>query len=103
MEFSSPYWTDQQKVELLQRWILVHSYLYYELDYSIVEDHVFDSNCRQLVELSEAHPEALKNSRYYYAMEEFDGSTGAGFTSKLRLYDFDCITRDAYYLFQKRK
>jgi hypothetical protein len=100
MKFSSPYWNNRTKIQLLQRWILVHSFIYYELNKNIVSDQMFDSNSKQLVELQEADTKAFKQSRYYYAMKSFDGSSGFGFTDKLNEYDFECVTRDAYRLVQ---
>jgi hypothetical protein len=95
MQFMSPYWDEKIKIELLQRWILVHSYLYYDMNTSVVSDEMFDRNSKQLTDLSDAYPEALKKSRYYYVMKDFDGSTGFGYTQNLNENDFDCVTRDA--------
>lgn len=103
MIFSSPYWSNKTKIQLLQRWILVHSYLYYILDDTVVDDHIFDNNAMQLTELQMAFPDALTNSRYYYAMEDFDGSSGFGFVQKLEPDDYECIIRDANMLLKNRK
>ena len=83
MDFSKRDFTAQEKIELLQRWILVHSYLYYCMDLSIVTDHTYDMNSKQLFELRVEHPDSWANARYTYAMEEFDGSTGFGLVEKL--------------------
>lgn len=96
MIFNNPYWTGKQKIELLQRWILVHSYIYYELNDSVVPDAQFDNNCRHLIRLQKAYPDDFKESRYYYAMNEFDGSTGYGFYEKLDPDMQNNISRDAY-------
>jgi hypothetical protein len=98
MKFNNPYWNSRQKIEMLSRWILVHSYLYYDLDKSIVEDHTFDLNSKQLVKLQEAHKSEFKQSRYFYVMKDFDGSSGFGLCQKLNDYDYDCVTRDAVML-----
>ena len=74
MNFSNPYMGIAQKISTLQRWILVHSYLYYELDSPVVEDEVFDNNCRQLLRGMQKYPE--ETTRYSKIFEEFDGSTG---------------------------
>lgn len=84
MKFSNPYLSNKDKIELLQKWILVHSYLYYELNYSVVSDNKFDKNCVQLMELKIKYPKLWKKSKYYYAMKDFDGSTGYGFYEKLK-------------------
>lgn len=101
MEFNSPYWTNKIKIELLQRWILVHSYLYYDLNESIVSDQMFDRNSKQLVELQENDPKAFKKSRYYYAMKEFDGSSGFGFVQNLDAEHFEAVIRDAQMLLKR--
>lgn len=98
MQFNNPYLSPKQKIEMLQRWILVHSYIYYELNNNAVEDAAFDNNCNHLARLQKAYPKALKQSRYYYAMKEFDGSTGYGFVNKLNSEMQDIIRRDAQYI-----
>jgi hypothetical protein len=103
MEFPSPYWSKKTKIELLQRWILVHSHLYYDLNNSIVSDHMFDNNCNTLVSFQMAFPEEFKESRYYYAMKDFDGSTGFGYVQNLDPSHFEVITRDAKTLLNLRK
>ena len=51
MEFKNPYFLTVERINLLQRWILVHSYLYYEKNESIVKDVNYDANTRQLIYL----------------------------------------------------
>lgn len=101
MEFASPYWNTKTKIELLQRWILVHSHLYYDLNTSIIEDHMFDNNSKQLVTLQEANIEAFKQSRYFYAMYDFDGSSGFGMVQRLTPVHFSAVTRDASMLINR--
>jgi len=84
MDFSRANFTAQEKIELLQRWVLVHSYLYYHMDISVVDDWRFDDNSHQLYGLKLEHPEAWANARYTYAMDDFDGSTGCGYVEKLK-------------------
>lgn len=98
MKFLSPYWTDKVKIDTLSRWILIHSYLYYELDHSIVPDHMFDNNCNQLLGFIEATPKEFKRSRYYYAFKDFDGSSGFGLYQRLNREHKELVIRDAYYL-----
>lgn len=76
MIFENPYFTALEKIELLQKWILVHSYLYYQLDKSIVTDYMYDMNCKQLAELMEANKKVAKKARYRKCFDGFDGSTG---------------------------
>lgn len=97
MEFS-PYWDEGIQIDMLQRWVLVHSHLYYELNSSRVSDQAFDSNCVQLNNLKIQYPQAYKDSKYGYAMEDFDGSTGFGFVEKLDHKHKQTVMRDAHNL-----
>lgn len=83
MKFNCPYWKPKSKIELLQRWILVHSYIYYNLNKSIVSDEMFDKNSLQLYKLKLRYKQEYKQTKYYYAMKEYDGSSGFGIFEKL--------------------
>ncbi len=82
MQFNNPYWSTTQKIELLQKWILVHSYIYYELNDSVVSDCMYDDNVKQLLKLME-NKQAAKASRFYKYFKEYDGSTGFHLYSSL--------------------
>ena len=78
MKFYTPF-TPLEKIQLLQRWILVQSFAYYELNENVATDFQYDANARQLAELKKEYPEEFKRSRYYdyfhdYCSEE-DGIT----------------------------
>lgn len=83
MKFSKPF-TDQEKIQLLQRSILVNSYAYYELDRNILSDYQYDMNTRQLLELKRDNPEAFKKSRYYKYFDNFESGTGFDLTGRLK-------------------
>lgn len=76
MEFKNPYWSKRTKIELLQKWIIVHSVLYYELNDSVVSDYMYDINCNQLVEYIKKYPKSFRKSNYHLIFKDFDGSTG---------------------------
>jgi hypothetical protein len=76
MVFNNPYFTAENKLDLLARWLIVHSILYYVLDSSIVSDFRWTENAFQFVALAEREEAAFKRSRYFKAMQGFDGSTG---------------------------
>lgn len=82
-------------MELLQRWIIVQSILYYEMDYNIVSDQVYDKNCYQLVEMIKEHPDVYKETQYYYCMFDFDGSTGFDIRGRLNEHDNNYLTHIA--------
>lgn len=69
--------TNQEYIDFLQRGIIVHSYLYYELDSSIISDKEFDKKTKELVMLKNTYPDLWKTSEYYYIFgDEYTGATG---------------------------
>lgn len=69
--------TDQDYINFLQRGIIVHSYLYYELDSSIIADKDFDKKSRELVSLKNTYPDLWETSEYYHIFgDEYTGATG---------------------------
>lgn len=83
MQFRNPYWTKTTKIQMLQNWIIVHSMLYYEFDTTLVEDRMYDMNEVQLAKMMKKYPKSASRSKYAYAFEGFDGSTGFDIPSKL--------------------
>lgn len=93
------YWSDNAKISYLQRRIIVYSIMYYELHESCISDREYDSISKQLVELQKsANEEEFKKSMYYYAMHDFDGSTGFDLSSRLNDKDRNYLRRIALSL-----
>lgn len=65
-----------QLINRRQRQILLHSYIYYDLDKNIISDHIFDKWCFELVDLVNRYPKENKQSEFYSDFIDFDGSTG---------------------------
>ncbi|PDY93235.1 hypothetical protein CON09_08390 [Bacillus anthracis] len=59
-----------------QRQILVHSFLYYQLNENIISDSDFDKWSKELYEAMKENPDVAKRSVYYKDFLEFDGSSG---------------------------
>ena len=83
MKYHKPFNT-VEKIQLLQRSILVNSFAYYELNGNILSDFQYDANAKQLVELMKNHPEEAKRSRYSeyfydYCPTEEDAHYTSGF------------------------
>lgn len=87
MKFTNPYWSNKLRISTLQRWILVHSIIYYELNASLVSDKVFDANALQLVQMQNEFPDEAKESQYWYVFSDFDGTTGFDLYHKLSQKD----------------
>jgi hypothetical protein len=66
-------------VELInrrKRQILVHSFLYYQLNENIIPDYQYDMWCKELAGLLVEYPDSASESTYYKEFLSFDGSSG---------------------------
>ena len=83
------YWTDRMKIDFLQRVILIHSYLYYQMDRTKWTDQKYDKVSMQLVSLQKQHEEGWirKNTQYGYVFYDFDGTTGFDLWERLNRKD----------------
>ena len=61
-------------VNMTERALLLHSYLYYELDQNIIPDSKFDQLMYRMVELKEW--KEFKDSEFYEEFKDFEGATG---------------------------
>ena len=98
MEFKNPYMSTEDKIELLERWIIVHSIRYYEMDDPIIKDSQFDKNARQLAAMLRQFPQDAKKSKYAYCFKGFDGSTGHHLYRQLNKSDRAYLTQIAQML-----
>lgn len=90
------YWSNSTKISYLQRRIIVWSIMYYEFNESCVPDSLYDSVSHQLVKLQkQTSKEEFEKSTYYYAMHDFDGSTGFDIPSRLTKEDREYLTNIA--------
>lgn len=55
--------------------------------YSIVSDAEFDEISHQLVDMMKRYPVDAERTTYWYAMNDFDGSTGFDIFSRLNKKD----------------
>ena len=86
--------------ELIQRrrlQMLVHSYMYYKMDESIIDDYTWSMWAVELVKLQKDYPEIEKAVPFRDGFESWDGSTGAFLP-----LDKPWIKKKAYYLLDKR-
>ena len=71
-----------EQIECLQQMIIVCSIVYYDMDDNLISDYEYDKCCKQLVEL-QSDCEESKQSKYWYAFHDFDGTTGFDLFSRL--------------------
>ena len=87
------YWNDKLKIDFLQRVILIHSYIYYELNNSIWNDSHYDEVSKQLTIMQNNYSKGWikKKTQYGYAFMDFDGTTGFDLWERLTKRDKRCI------------
>lgn len=98
------YWDDSTKISYLQRRVIVYSIMYYEMDESCTSDKQYDAISQQLVQLQkQCDVEQWKKSTYYYAMYDFDGSTGFDIPSRLTKHDREHLGQIATMVYNNWK
>jgi hypothetical protein len=66
-----------EKIQQRRLQMLVHSYIYYELDTNIVSDSKWSEWAVELRNLQKSYPEIENKVPYRLGFENWDGSTGA--------------------------
>lgn len=67
----------QDYIDFLQRFIIVHSYIYYELDSNYLSDRQYDEKAKELVRYKNEYPDLWRNSMYYKQFgDDYNGATG---------------------------
>lgn len=92
MEFVMTYpdiFTVKERIELLERSILVNSFAYYELNENILDDHKYDANTLQLENFIKQFPAEFIQSRYYPYFYDFCSTDDTSHSST----GFDLISR----------
>lgn len=97
------YWSNKTKISYLQRRVIVHSLIYYVMGSSVITDKQFDAIAYQLVDMQKLDPRAFEQSEYYYAMNDFDGSTGFDIPSRLTEHDREYLTKIAGHVLRLYK
>ena len=75
--FSGEELTIAEKIQRRRYQMLVHSYIYYELDNNIISDSQWSKWATELAELQSKYPEISNQVIYAEDFEDWDGSTGA--------------------------
>lgn len=87
-----------EKIQRRRLQILVHSYIYYELNDNLVSDSTWSNWAVELKELQEQCPEIERVVPYRKGFENWDASTGAFLP-----YNDDNIVNIAYHLIECAK
>ena len=92
------YWDYLSIVDYIQRFIIIHSIIYYELNENVISDKDFDNVSKLLLKLREENEEVYKKSQYYYVFNDFDGTTGFYIYDTLNAKDKEYLTKLANYV-----
>ena len=80
------HFTLKDKVEYLQRKIILNCIAYYEFDWSPLDNDYYKQLCEQLIKLQTEYGD-ISDTQYGYVMHDFDVSTG--FDLYYRLTELD--------------
>ena len=98
MKYNKPF-SFAERIQLLERSILVNSFAYYILDDNILNYFQYDDNAKELAELKKEHPEDFKRSRYYEYFKDYFNDDDMIYTSgfdlleKVRKADYELYSR----------
>ena len=84
------HWTTVDKLNRLQRMVLLHSIIYYDLNESVISDDYYNKLTRLLARKVEQYKDkpVFKKTMYWYVFEDYiNGSTGFDLTHKLKKKD----------------
>lgn len=99
MKFRYPF-NPVEKIQLLQRSILVNSFAYYELDSNLLSDFQYDNNAKQLAEFKKQYPDEFKRSRYFEYFKDYcSEDDNAHYTSGFDL--LEAVRRSDKELYRK--
>ena len=94
----------QTYIDYLQRCVIVHSYIYYELDNNVLTDKEYDTMARELSRLREEHPDLWKNSYYYKQFgDDYNGATGFNLYHELDDRQKEIIRYIAHVIITEKK
>lgn len=91
----------QERIDFLQRYIIVHSYIYYELNKNIISDREYDIKARELSAYRTDYPELWKNSEYYQQFgDDYNGATGFSLYDSLNDYQKKIVRSIVHFIFK---
>ena len=87
----------QEYINFLQRFIIVHSYIYYELNDNVISDKDYDAKAKELVRYKNKYPELWNSSEYYKQFgDDYNGATGFSLYHELNEHQKEIIQSIAY-------
>lgn len=75
------------RISFLERYIILHSVIYYHLNSNVISDSQYDEYAKYLEKLIKLNDKEFKESQYYYAFTDYSSATGFDLYDKLNDYD----------------
>lgn len=100
------HWTTVDKLNRLQRMVLLHSIIYYDLNESVITDDYYGKLARLLARKVEQYRNkpVFRKTMYWYVFEDYtDGSTGFDLAHKLTKKDYKYLYCMATHIIQRYK
>lgn len=91
------------KISFRERQILIHSYIYYNMDFNCISDKEYDKLSYSLVDMMKQYPDEFKRSDYYKNFIGFDASTGFYLHESLNDRQKEMIEVIAHFLCRSSK
>ena len=97
-------WTLLEKLNVLQRRIIVYSIMYYILNESCISDQEYDAISRMYMQLAEEAPQdVLEQTQHWNCFSDFDGNTGFDLYYRLPDCEQEYLTKIALLVMSEYK
>ena len=87
-------WTTVDKLNRIQRMVLLHSIIYYDLNESVISDDYYNKLTKLLAKKVKQYKDkpVFKKTMYAYVFKDYtDGSTGFDLAHKLKKKDYEYL------------
>lgn len=93
----------QEYINFLQRFVIVNSYIYYEMNDNAISDMLYDKRAKELVALKNRFPDFWKTSEYYEQFgDDYNGATGFTLFHSLNNRQKEIILAIAYSIMRRK-
>lgn len=93
----------QDRISYLERFIILHSIIYYHLNSNVISDSKYDEYAKYLEKLIKLNEKEFKQSQYYYAFIDYSSATGFDLYDKLNDKDKKYLYKIAQYTLYEYK
>ena len=99
-------WSTVDKLNRIQRMVLLHSIIYYDLNESVITDDYYNKLTRLLAKKVTQYKDkpVFKKTMYAYVFKDYtDGSTGFDLAHKLKKKDYEYLYTMATHIIKRSK